>query len=111
MLIIQPESVLAFMGFAPIHERFFPCQGGVFHIILAMAYSFGAIDVIKNRTLLLFAIIVKLTAAIFLFSYYLIIDAKWIILVSGITDFLMGLAIFIILEYFSNSFKKLERIE
>jgi len=101
MLIIQPASLIKFMGFVEIHERFFPCQGGVFHIILALVYSFGAIKPVKNRLLIHFAIIVKLTAAFFLFYYYIIADNKWIILLSGFGDLLMGLSICGALIYYS----------
>jgi hypothetical protein len=103
LLIIQPASLIKLMGFAQINERFFPCQGGVFHIILSLLYSFGAINPVKNRGMINFAIIIKLTAAMFLFYYYIIADNKMIILISGLGDLLMGLIICGALVYYSTS--------
>ena len=44
-------------------------------------------------SLILFSIIVKVMAAIYLFVYYLLVDPLSIVLVSGFTDAMMAVAI------------------
>ncbi|MFZ2630624.1 MAG: hypothetical protein WA081_08490 [Desulfosalsimonadaceae bacterium] len=93
LLVIQPAAPIKLMGFRDIHEPFFPCQGGVFHVIMAIAYIYGAMDIRKNKNMIIYAIIVKMAAAGFLFSYYYFMDRLWIVFLSGAVDFLMGAAI------------------
>lgn len=105
LLIIQPAALIKLMGFRDIHEPFFPCQGGVFHVIMAIAYVYGAMDIRKNKILIVYAIIVKMAAAGFLLSYYFFMDRLGVVLLSGVVDFLMGAAIWGLLGYdswFSN---------
>ena len=93
LLIIQPPALMAMMGFGIVEQPFFPCQGGVFHVIMSIAYVYGAIDIRKNRNMIVYAIIVKMAAAGFLFSYYCFMERRGIVLLSGIIDFLMGAVI------------------
>jgi hypothetical protein len=63
---------LSFFGF-DINEKFFSTQGGVFHMVLSVAYIMGAENIGKS-------------------------DQKnpiWMVLISGIADFLMGLVLLI----------------
>jgi len=92
-LIVLPSSAFEFLGFNPTFERFFSTQGGVFHIAMSVGYAMAGYDKIKYKQLIVFSIIVKIIATVFLISYFLIISSQWLILMSGISDFLMGIII------------------
>jgi len=93
-LIIHPASVIAFFGYAPITEHFFPVQGGIFHVIMAIGYTFGARDMKKHRCLIVFAIIIKTFATIFLIIYFVFVDHILMVLLSGFADGLMAILIY-----------------
>jgi hypothetical protein len=101
-LITQPVILMEWSGFRSGYERFFPAQGGVFHLLMAVAYIMGAINSKKYHFLIVFSIIVKAVATIFLLVYCFTIEFKWIILISGIGDGIMGMMIFAALEYYLN---------
>lgn len=92
-LIVLPTSLFEFLGFEPTFDRFFSTQGGVFHIAMAVCYAMAAYDLIKYKQLIIFSIIVKFIATVFLLSYYLLISSQWMIIFSCVTDFIMGLLI------------------
>ena len=93
LLLIHPSNLIKLSGLSAICEPFFPSQGGVFHMIMSIAYIYGAIDIRKNRNMIIYAIIVKMAATGFLFSYYFFVEPHGIIFLSGVVDFLMGAAI------------------
>jgi hypothetical protein len=101
-LIFMPTSQMAKMGFN-VSENFFPDQGGVFHIIMCIAYILPVIDVKKYYTFIVFTIIVKFIATVFLFIYFVFIDQILMVLVSGIFDFLIGLALLFILNWYKKT--------
>ena len=96
-LIVMPPQLMEFLGFNSLGDRFFQSQGGVFHIVMAIAYSLAALRTSRFECLILFSIIVKFSATIFLFIYYFFAAQIWMVLLSGITDCLMGIVI--LLEY------------
>jgi hypothetical protein len=98
VLIAQPTLLMKLSGFSPECERFFPAQGGVFHVLMAVAYVMGAINIKKYHYLIVFSIIVKAVATLFLMVYCFTVEFKWIVLLSGIGDGVMGLIIFIALQ-------------
>jgi len=65
----------------------------VFHIAMSVGYAMAGYEKIKYKQLIVFSIIVKFIATVFLISYFLIISSQWLILMSGISDFLMGIII------------------
>ena len=95
-LILLPSSVFEFLGFNPSFDRFFSTQGGVFHIIMSVCYAMGAYDLKKFLALVIFSFIVKFIAAIFLLLYFILISSQLLIILSCISDFAMGLIIFIL---------------
>ena len=99
-LVVQPAWSLKLVGFSPICERFFPTQGGVFHILMAVAYVMGAVNAKKYHYVIVFAIIVKSAATLFLLTYCFVVEFKWIILLFGIGDGLMGLMMFLSFQYY-----------
>jgi hypothetical protein len=97
-LIAQPTLLMELAGFSPECERFFPAQGGVFHVLMAVAYAMGATNIKKYHYLIIFSIIVKAVATLFLMVYCFAVEFKWIVLLSGIGDGVMGLIIFLALQ-------------
>jgi hypothetical protein len=93
-LIFLPSSAFEFLGFKSAFDRFFSTQGGVFHIAMSVCYALAGYDKIKYKQLIIFSIIVKFLATIFLFSYYVLISSQWLIILSGVSDLLMGIALF-----------------
>jgi hypothetical protein len=95
-LILQVPKVMEFFGFYPVHQHFFPAQGGIFHVAMAFGYVLAARDSVRYRGLILFSIFVKALATFFLLSYYVFVDGIMMILISGITD-----GVFFVILYLS----------
>ena len=89
-LIWHPAALLSQIGYAPCSEPFFPTQGGVFHIIMGVGYSMAAWDPLRFRGLVVFTIVVKTLATIFLIIYWLINPSFQVILLSGLVDGVMA---------------------
>lgn len=106
-LIVIPSSALEFLGFNGEAERFFSTQGGVFHILMAIGYLLAASKLKNNEPLIIFSVIVKFGATLFLLIYYLLVESIILLLFSCVSDFIMGLVIFLLhkklksKEYFS----------
>ena len=107
-LIIRPSELMQLFGFGICYERFFPTQGGVFHIVMAVGYLMAAYNVDQYRCLVIFSIIVKIMATVFLFTYFIAVEQIWLVLVSGISDCIMGIAIYVALLLYLKSQKKSE---
>lgn len=90
-LICRPALLFADLGFAPLSEPFFPVQGGVFHVVMAVGYFMAARDLEQNRSLVVFAIVVKTLATVFLLTYWLLINRLPLVLASGLADGAMGI--------------------
>ena len=99
-LITQPAVLMELAGFSSECERFFPTQGGVFHLLMAVAYLMGALNITKYHCFIVFAIFVKAVATFFLTIYCFAVEFKWVILLSGIGDCMMGFIIFAALQYY-----------
>jgi len=99
LLIIRPDNVFSFFGFNMVNEPFFPFQGGIFHIIMSIGYILGALNPDRFSGLIIFSIIVKISAAVLLTFYFFITGSALIILLSGIADGLMGLFIYLIYKH------------
>ena len=100
ILITQPPAFMQFVGFGPDCEHFFPAQGGVFHILMFVLYSLGAIHIEKYYYFIVFSIFIKAAATFFLLIYCFTVEFKWVILLSGIADGIMGLMIFTALKFY-----------
>ncbi|HET55512.1 MAG TPA: hypothetical protein ENN33_09890 [Ignavibacteria bacterium] len=102
-LIVLPLPLLKFFGYGVCAERFFPSQGGVFHIAMAVGYAMGAYNLKSYECLIIFSIIVKFMATVFLFTYFFLVSSIWLVLLSGISDFLMGLIVLILYRFAKNA--------
>lgn len=85
-LIIQIPKMMDVLGFHLEHEHFFPAQGGIFHIVMAVGYALAARDCVRYRCLIVFSIFVKAAATLFLLLYFAFADKILMILFSGIGD-------------------------
>jgi hypothetical protein len=92
-LIAIPAKLFLEFGYNPITENFFRAQGGVFHLVMVVAYLFAMRDPIQNKMMVLFSITAKFIATIFLFTYFIFSEQIIVILLSGIGDLAMGLII------------------
>jgi hypothetical protein len=95
-LIFIPPSFLSNFGLVNYTESFFQAQGGVFHIVMSVAYVMAGLNLEKSVRLIQFIIAVKIIAFIFLIIYFLFVLSAWLILVSAIGDGLMGLIVLIL---------------
>jgi hypothetical protein len=89
-LIVAYPAVLKALGFHAVEEPFFPAQGGVFHLVMATAYALPALRPDRFEPLILLAVVAKSMATLFLIGYWLLVDAIWSVLLSGVADLLMG---------------------
>jgi hypothetical protein len=105
-LIFHPSSLMEFAGYKTITEHFFPVQGGVFHVLMAVGYYLGGRDLIKHRCLVVFAVIIKAFATVFLFSYFIFVEPIWMVFISGIGDGLMALFIYLAFKKYEESVLK-----
>jgi len=111
-LIFLTSSAFESLGFKSTFDRFFSTQGGVFHIAMAVCYALAGHDQVKYKQLIIFSIVVKFIATIFLFSYFIIISSQLLIILSGISDLLMGLVILYLFrllikeQYFDQNFNE-----
>jgi len=103
-LIVLPVSVIEFFGFR-LAEKFFAVQGGIFHIVVSLAYIMAALDLTRASKLIILSCTAKFMATIFLLSYYFFEKHIFMVAFSGIADFFMGLTILILyLLYLKTNF-------
>ena len=60
---------------------------------MAVGYAMAGYDTKRFECLIIFSIIVKLIATVFLIIYFMLISSQLLIILSGISDFMMGLVI------------------
>ena len=89
-LILFPGKLMEYIGFQFVHEKFFQVQGGVFHIVLSICYILPVISYHNFKSLVIFSIIAKISATVFLFIYFLFFDPILCVLLSGFGDCTMA---------------------
>jgi len=104
-LIIFQGELMEYIGFQFVHERFFQVQGGVFHIVLSICYILPVISYNNFKTLVIFSIIAKISATVFLLIYFLFFDSILCVLLSGFGDCTMAV---LLLYVYHNRQKKVE---
>ena len=95
-MILLPTDWIIYFDIAPSEHRFFITQGGVFHIVMAIAYGMAAYNVNGSSALIIFSITAKFIATLFLLSYFIFFNQFGIIFLSAIGDFCMGLLILLL---------------
>ena len=94
-LLILPERYLDIFGFHAYHGRFFMMQGGVFHIVMAVAYVLASLRVDASPAWPMLVVTVKLTATLFLLLYFWLAEPSWMVLASAVGDAIMGAAVIV----------------
>lgn len=92
-LIVLPFGVLSWFGFTVDPYRFFSTQGGVFHVVMSVAYIMAARNPLGEKNLIIFIILAKWIAFFFLSFYFLLSEMVPVIAASAIGDGLMGLLV------------------
>lgn len=99
-LMLFPSHLMEIFGFYRISENFFKVQGGVFHLVMTVAYAFAAVNPLRNQILIVFAITAKIMATIFLLLYYTFVNPIAVVLLSGIADLGVGLVLWVLYRRF-----------
>ena len=102
-LIFLPAEFFEKLGYSMINERFFTVQGGVFHIVMCIGYLMAAFGKDKYEGVVYLSVIAKLFATIFLLSYSVITAWIWVVFLSGVFDFLMGVMIFLLYKQYKKN--------
>ena len=105
-LVILPVRYIELFGFQ-LTEKFFPDQGGVFHLVVAVIYIWAALDLENSFKLIVLSCTAKYVATIFLLSYFFFADHKFMVIFSGLADFLMGLTIMILYILYRKQYNKI----
>ena len=105
-LIIQVPKVMELFGHQHGHDHFFPAQGAVFHVVMAVGYALAAYDSVRFRCLISFSIFVKAVATLFLLIYFVFVDGKLMILISGIGDGIFCIILYLSFISFDRHLKK-----
>jgi len=92
-LIVLPFGVLSWFGFTIDPYRFFSTQGGVFHIVMTVAYLLAARNPLSEKNLIIFIILAKWIAFFFLGFYFLFSEMVPVVAISAVSDGLMGLLV------------------
>jgi len=92
-LIVLPFGVLSWLGFTVDPYRFFSTQGGVFHLVMCIAYWMAARNPLNEKSLLIFIISAKWVALVFLSLYFIFMEMVAVVAISAISDGLMGLLV------------------
>ena len=95
-MILLPTDWISYFDITPSEHRFFITQGGVFHIVMAIAYGMAAYNVNGSSALIIFSITAKFIATLFLLSYFIFFNQFGIIFLSAIGHFCMGLLILLL---------------
>ena len=92
-LIVLPFGALSWFGFTVDPYRFFSTQGGVFHVVMTIAYLLAAQNPLGEKSLIIFIILAKWIAFFFLAFYFLFSEMVPVIAFSAVSDGLMGLMV------------------
>jgi hypothetical protein len=99
LLIFAPLSVFEFFAMPTTESDFFRAQGGVFHIVMAIAYYFAAIHWQHQPILIRFIIITKTIAFGFLLIYFILYLPVVLVLASAVGDGAMALLLWYTYHY------------
>lgn len=104
-LILLPFQLLEFFGYFGYSGIFFKTQGGVFHVVMAVAYALAAVNLGKAHFVIVFIIAAKSMATIFLLSYYIWIEPIWTVFFSAMGDGAMAIVLYLVYSKYKKSIK------
>ena len=99
-LILIPAAQLSRFGLQNYSAGFFQAQGGVFHLVMSVAYLMAVKYLDETPALIYFSVSAKSIAVIFLLVYYFTAESAWIILLSAFGDGLMAMLIYLLYKQF-----------
>ena len=102
-LILFPPNYLEYFGFPNYTYSFFQAQGGVFHIVMSVAYIRAIKYMYKSSGLIVFSISAKAMATIFLVAYYIFVESSWMIIMSAFGDAVMASILFLLYRRFKSN--------
>lgn len=95
LLISLGDEGMRFFGFDE-GNPFFQIQGGIFHLVMCIAYLMASYDVITNRRLVIFIILAKCMASVYLLCYFSFVSEIPIILYAGLAEGFIAIAVLIL---------------
>ncbi len=95
-LLLLPAQQLSLFGLENYRASFFQAQGGVFHLVMSVAYIMAAKYIDETPALIYFSISAKSIAVVFLLIYYVTVESAWIISLSAIGDGIMAAIIYLL---------------
>lgn len=110
-LILLPAPYLEFFGLKGYHYTFFQAQGGVFHVVMALAYILAVKYITpygekfsgaRESGLIVLAVSAKSMAAVFLTVYFMLSEKAWVIILSAFGDAFMAFVLFILYRKYMN---------
>ena len=101
LLIFLPADSLNFFGYSGYQGRFFQVQGGVFHLVMAVAYLIAAIKTDNASLIIIFIIIAKTIATVFLLLYFFLDEHIWVLLPSAAGDGAMAVLLYLFYRRYS----------
>ena len=101
-LILFPPNYLEIFGFHNYAYSFFQAQGGVFHIVMSVAYIMAIKYMYKSPGLIVFSISAKSMATIFLLVYFIFVESSWMIIMSAFGDAVMASILFLLYRRFKS---------
>lgn len=107
-LIIMPSDWLAFFDLTVDPYRFFSTQGGVFHLVMAVAYGLAASKPERYPGLLILIVSAKIIAFLFLSIYYLAVEMILTVALSGVVDGMMAI---LIMFLYMKGFTEVQKVE
>lgn len=92
-LLFFPDWSVAFGGWGEVENRFFPRQGGVFHLVVAVGYLH---EYLSYRGVSLLLIAKSMAVAFLLVMTFINVDGAWATPVSALGDGAMLLTVVLV---------------
>ncbi len=105
-LIFLPARYMAYFGFVDYTASFFQVQGGVFHLVMSVAYFLAAKYLEKSPGLIHFIITAKSMAFVFLVIYFFFVEAILMVLLSAAGDGLMAAVVYFLFNDYKERIKE-----
>ena len=92
-LLFLPDWSTVFGGWGEVEHRFFPRQGGVFHLVVAVGYLN---EYFRHRTVSLMVIAKSMAVAFLLVMSFINEDQAWAVPLSAAGDGLMAVTVVLV---------------
>lgn len=92
-LLLLPDWSAVFGGWGEVEHRFFPRQGGVFHLVVAIGYLN---EYFRHRTVSLMIVAKSMAVAFLLAVSFINVDHAWAVPLSAVSDGAMLVAVVLV---------------